>query len=173
MGGRYLIPDKSSKQLEIEAREARLAQVRRLLAANFTDKEIANKLGIGVNRARKDVAFIREELGFTSRRDAARYLAEREGVHDAPGRSHALSQPIAAHAFVDPADRDGRTGRAMGQGRSDVLPRQSPDIGLPLRTNGAAQNELSWWQRMVWIALIACVTCCAIGFMSIGLLTIR
>lgn len=165
--------EKSSKQLEIEAREARLANIRRLLAANFTDKEIANKLGIGLNRARKDVAFIREELGFTSRRDAARHLAELERVHDAPGRSHALPQPIANAASIAQAGQLGQSSWAMDGGSGYVMSRQSPDIGVPLRLNGAARNELSWWQRAVWIVLIACVTCCAIGFMSIVLLTIR
>jgi hypothetical protein len=166
-------PGKSAKQLEREARDWRLSQVRQLLAANFTDKEIANRLGIGVNRARKDVAFIRGELGFSDRRSAARHLSDILGVRDVPGEPPTLYEPTPTSSFVSPAEEAGSVNRVMEERAVYHARRQSPDIGLPFRAGDGRRNTLSAGQRWIWIALVASIAFTAMGLMSLGIVAIR
>lgn len=161
------------KEHEKAARQARLATVRSLLVANYSNKEIAIELGVSEVRARKDVKDILDELGVDNRRTAGRILAKQLGVHDIPGPlqtlpSHSLFQPLAQSA-----EEAGQSNRVMEERAHYVVSRQSPDIGMPFRTRGGTRNDLSLLQRLVWMMLIACIGFSAIGIMSLGLTVIR
>lgn len=147
--------------------------VKTLLAENRTDKEIAQRLGVNLNLIRKDVAFIRKELGFDNRRDTGWYLAQTLGAHGVPGTSGTLSDPIVSPSLVTPAEEAGYADRVMEERAIYIAHRQSPDIGLPYRNMGGTRNELSIMQRSVWIVLLASLSFSAMGVLALALNAVR
>lgn len=60
---------------ELTARELEVA---RLVAAGLRNREIADRLGLSVRTAESHVDSVRKKLGFRSRTQIGRWIAERE-----------------------------------------------------------------------------------------------
>lgn len=82
----------------------------RLVMIGYQSKEIAGKLGIGVDAVNKRLAAARTALGAPTRFAAARWLAEHEAAHGSPPpvpppASHSLAgQPLAVEPIAPRPD---------------------------------------------------------------------
>lgn len=135
----------------------RQRQCLRLTLVRRSSKEIARELGISAHMVDKYIKTAREMLGVTSRFEAARLLADHEGVDWVqkldPQRLD-LSLPILAPPSPAP-----RSGEASGAGTQGVP--------LPFPTAGRPRNDLTAGQRLAWITAIAAFSAVlAAGLMS-------
>lgn len=111
----------------------------RLVARNFSSKEIARELGLSHHTVDDHLKHAISLLGVGSRFEAARLLSAAEGSPQALGaQPSSLAEPVPI-------------GPAIPPDRSDVglLKR------LPFLRNGRRTNDLNSTQRLLWIATIA------------------
>ncbi len=137
----------------------------RLVAQGYSTKAIALQLGIGDRRAGKDIDAANRLLGVSSRLDAARLLADAENrrVNVLPGATFPLPGPVRPESGEWAAE-EARTPNRVREQRSPYrVSDDPPDMGWPLRAQGEARNNLSTWQRVIWIVLL-----CAVGLIGLG-----
>lgn len=125
----------------------------RLVARNFSSKEIGRELGISNHTVDDHIKSAIAQLGVASRFEAARLLAEAEGAPQALG-----AQPVALadHAALGPA---------IAPDRSDAGLLHN----LPFLRNGRRTNDLTSAQRLLWIAIGAVAFIFALSQLANGL----
>lgn len=139
----------------------------RLVARGCSTKEIAREIGVTDLRAQKVVEAANRKLGVSRRIEAARLLAahEKRGVDVTPGGAATL--PLSAIPASSPVPED--MARRPMTLREERLPfggaHDPASFGRPLRQRGDTHNDLTIWQRAIWIAIL-----CAIVFLGLGAL---
>jgi DNA-binding CsgD family transcriptional regulator len=117
----------------------------RLVARGYGTKGIALQLNLSSAHVAKVIHSANRKLHVSSRMDAARLLAEHEG-HE---------------VFVVGPTMTLRDERLQwGEGRG---------FGSPLRRRGERSNDLTFWQRLTWIAVLAAIGLIGVGTLSSGL----
>jgi DNA-binding CsgD family transcriptional regulator len=145
----------------------------RLVFMHRSSKEIARELGIGADAVDQRIKTAMRTLGVETRVDAARLLAEHEGLGPYQRLVYQMPDvvPDAYPAATDPRS----TGRERAEEpyesavREEQMAFQSLQwrparaLPFPLPFDGEKErNELRPWQRLAWIIAIAIGT--AIGF---------
>ena len=137
----------------IEELSPRERECLRLVARNFSSKEIGRELGISNHTVDDHLKHAISLLGVASRFEAARLLSVAEGSPQALG-----AQPMA---IAEPA----LNGPAIAPDRSDAGP-----LGrLPFLRNGRRTNDLNPAQRLLWIAIGAVAFIIALSQLANGL----
>jgi DNA-binding CsgD family transcriptional regulator len=156
---------------EIERLTPRERECLRLVARGYGTKGIALQLDVSTAHVAKVIHAANRKLHVSSRMDAARLLARHEGrevfviggmANPLPGDPPAPSIPAANEEGTQPAIlREDRS--AFGVGDATV------DLGLPFRRRGGTHNDLTSWQRSIWIAVAAAVGLLGMGVLAAGL----
>ena len=121
----------------------------RLVWRQHSSKEIALALGISKNTVDGYVAEAVARLGARDRRHAARLCFGETPPDYVGGDPARVAMPGAA-----------------------VAGEEVPDgfvLRLPLRRKGAARNDLSIFERLVWIPVIGLVIAVGFGMLAVGL----
>ena len=163
----------------MERRVARLSEGQReclrMVYRHMETKEIARSLGISPDGVAQRIKTANRILGVNRRRDAARMLAEAEGIEPYPASVHPprdiepdpatlaasteSGRPIASSA--EPMREDQAAYWAPSHARAPPLP-------LPLPLAGARPDDAGLWQRLAWIAGIAIGIALAFGALIAG-----
>ena len=155
----------------------------RLVLMGKTSKQIARALGISEDTADQRIAAARRKLGAADRSEAARALAAYEGAE--PYRTLIYGQPVYPSPDVaagpPPSTQARPTKNGVGQqgGRGDLLKEdQAPyeagpqgrykPFPWPLPQKGRQENDLSGWQRLGWILVIATAAALMLGGLASG-----
>jgi DNA-binding CsgD family transcriptional regulator len=125
----------------------------RLVMAGFKTKEIAYRLGIGVDAVNKRLAGAKTTLGSPSRFHAARVLASHEaaaGYHSSVGDFSAVAIGGAAvNSCLDEADHRQSTARDRDHDRAQEG--NDPDTGLPVYSSATgASGWTHLGKRCAW-----------------------
>ncbi len=139
----------------------------RLVLTRRNSKEIALALDISSHTVDKRLARACATLGVTSRFDAARLLAEQEGL-PVPPPSEAYETLVYQSPDV-PADADPvkiDVTEALTAVPGDQV---ASTTWLPIRPPGGRVNPLSIRQRLLWIATIPVALAVAVGMLGFGL----
>ena len=142
-------------------------QCLRLVLTRRNSKEIALALDISSHTVDKRLARACAELGITGRFEAARLLAEHEGmpVHPVPATYETLVyQSPDVPPPADPVNID-VTEALKASGGGDV----ANTTWLPVRPLGGRVNTLSVRQRLLWIMTIPAALAVAVGMLGFGL----
>lgn len=156
------MPAQSIEKLTLRERDCL-----RLVARGYTTKEIAREIGVTDLRAQKIIESANRKLGVSRRMEAARLLAahENRGVDVTPGGTATLPPCPAMEPSLAPEDTAGRP-MTLREERTPFGETHDPaTFGRPLRQRGDTHNDLSTWQRAIWIAIL-----CAIVFLGLGAL---
>jgi DNA-binding CsgD family transcriptional regulator len=127
----------------------------RLVHSGLTSKEIAQRLGGSHHTVNAEVAVAVRILGARGRTDAAAMLV----AHDASASYEPSYDPGAiavspiSEAPKTAGDRPAHTG-----------------FSLPIPTAGRPFNDLTFWQRTVWIVIIAAVVALLVGGLITGII---
>lgn len=144
----------------------------RLAYMNLSSKEIALRVGVQPNSVDQRIKAALRTLGVSTRREAARMLAEREGW--GPYRELAY-RPAAVVGDANSSDP-----KASGDAGSLILreerrafevhpfPEGDDRFRLPLRI-GDRPNGLSLGTRLFWLIAIPVAIAAAIGMLAIAL----
>lgn len=161
--------------------EAQRACLRRVLQ-HMTSKDIARELDISPHTVDQRLRVAARTLGVSSRIEAARLLAEHEGLAPNPYQS-----PVYQPSTVAPPSGSGSLGRATAGEQSHAdraagehvrerqlvyqafVPEPHRTVSLPFPTNSGEENKLSAWQRIGWIGAIAVVSALSFGAVLSGL----
>lgn len=161
-----LMPDAMIDTLTDREREC-LRQV----AQGYSTKQIARTIGVTDTRAAKIIDSANKKLGVSRRIDAARILAQHEnrGVNIIPGISTPL-QPDGASMPPLPSRDEARQPLMLREERAPFGRAHDPaDFGLPLRQRGGSHNDLTTWQRVIWIVLLSAIGLLGVGSLAGGL----
>jgi len=143
-----------------DTREALLTDAQRaylrLVHAGLTSKEIAQRLGASHHTVNAQIGVAMRVLGAASRAEAAAMLAKAEA-----GGSYESSYEPAAIADRSEADTIGGEEQAAADGRG---------LPLPVPTAGRPLNDLTFWQRLLWIIALAAVIALAGGGLISGII---
>jgi DNA-binding CsgD family transcriptional regulator len=144
-------------------------EVLRLIGRGYGAKEIASELGVSPDGVKKRLAGARNALGVTSSRQAARILAQAEGVSldytswVAP-RSAVSDQDVLVESNVRAEDRDFLDAPQGTLYHQSILPPNEPSRSLFPFGIGAG-NRLTAAQRVVVIITMSMGTAVALFFM--------
>jgi len=142
----------------------------RMVYRHMETKEIARVLGLSPDGVTQRIKTAMKTLGVDRRRDAARILAEAEGLAPYPRQVY-TSRDIASAldpAMFGPSTGDewqsGSSGEAMREEQAAYWaapPTRKPALPLPI--GGARPDDLGWLKRLAWIAGIAIGIALAFG----------
>ena len=164
---------------ELEDRVARLSAGQldclRLVAGNYSSKEIAVELGISPHTVDQRIRQALHTLGVARRSEAARVVAQRTGeyqrlIHQSPhiAATLATGHPEAAVGQqIRHADRAGEAGDASFL--TEQRPAFWPSLQPPFATRSNPRNEMSVGQRLFWIVAIAIGAAFSAGMYLAGL----
>lgn len=170
----------SDAQMEpLESRIARLTPGQldclRLVAGNFSSKEIANELGISPHTVDQRIRQSLQILGVQRRSQAARIVAQHCGpyqrlIHQSP---YIAAQAAPGHPEASVSQQIRHADRAGGVGDACFLTEQRPafwpSLQPPFATRSNPRNEMSVGQRLFWIAAIAIGAAFSAGMYLAGL----
>lgn len=128
----------------------------RFVAAGLTSKQIAQKLGGSHHTVNAEIAIAVRVLGAKTRSDAASLLDYHE-------RSESYDQSYEPKAL---ADILAPTALPPSEGKRRAVDR----LPLPIPTAGRPLNALGFWQRTMWILVIAAVTALVMGGLITGIM---
>jgi DNA-binding CsgD family transcriptional regulator len=142
----------------------------RMVYRHMETKEIARVLGLSPDGVTQRIKTAMKTLGVDRRRDAARILAEAEGLAPYPRQVY-TSRDIASPpelAMLAPSIEGEWQSGSPGEGvREDqaafLVAPQARRTALPLPIGGARPNDLDWLKRLAWIAGIAIGIALAFG----------
>jgi DNA-binding CsgD family transcriptional regulator len=155
----------------IERLTPRERECLRLVARGYGTKGIALQLNLSTAHVAKVIHSANRKLQVSSRMDAARLLAEHEGgeVFVVGGIANPLPEPPPAPP-IPAANEEGRQPAVLREERSAFgTGDPTVDLGQPFRKRGGKHNDLTTWQRAVWIAVAAAVGLLGIGVLAAGL----
>ena len=142
----------------------------RMVYRHMETKEIARALGLSPDGVTQRIKTAMKTLGVARRRDAARILAEAEGLAPYPRQVY-MPRDIASGP--DPAmfapsiggeRQSGSSGEAVREEQAAFMvagPGRRPALPLPI--GGARPNDVGWPTRLAWIAAIAIGIAIAFG----------
>lgn len=138
-----------------------------LVLTRRNSKEIAVALKISSHTVDKRLARACATLGVTSRFDAARLLAEHEGMPIPPAIEAYEALVYQSPDVVPPADpvKIDVTEALAASGDGAV----GPATRLPIRPPGGRVNALSVRQRLLWIMTIPAALAVTVGMLGFGL----
>jgi DNA-binding CsgD family transcriptional regulator len=151
----------------------------RMVYRHMETKEIARVLGLSPDGVTQRIKTAMKTLGVDRRRDAARILAEAEGLapyprHVYPSRDIASTSEPAM--IVPPTDGEQHKSAFEGRGLMEeqavfaVMPSSGPrGFQMPLPFGGSRPSDLSWLRRLGWIIGIMFVTALVFGMFLAGL----
>lgn len=155
--------------------------LRRVLL-HMTSKDIARELGISPHTVDQRLRVALRTLGVGSRIEAARLLAAHEGSEPILYQPPAYQSPVVAPepdvGCLDPATageryvfehEHGQDARERQLTYQAFVPDTRQALPLPFPTSADAENQLSSWQRIGWIAAIAVSSALAFGAVLAGL----
>jgi len=155
----------------IESLSERERAALRLVGQGYTTKQIALQLGISAGRATKIIHSANQKLGVSSRIDAARVLARHENreVNIIPGITESLPDRRDPGHLPSPDAEDSQV-TSLREERSAFGASDSPgDLGLPFRRQGRSGNDLTTFQRAIWVIALAAVALLGVGTLAFGL----
>ncbi len=168
-----------SRMDDLEDRVARLSAGQlaclRLVAGNYSSKEIAVELGISPHTVDQRIRQALHILGVARRTEAARLVAERDGpyqrlIHQSP---HIAATPATGHPEAAVSQQIRHADRAGGAGDASFLTEQRPAFWPspqpPFATRSNPRNEMSVGQRLFWIVAIAIGAAFSAGMYLAGL----
>ena len=151
----------------------------RMVYRHMETKEIARALGLSPDGVTQRIKTAMKTLGVDRRRDAARILADAEGLTPYP--SH-VYQPRDIALAPEPAMFGASTegGRQYGTARVEAMrEEQSPfettpslrlrGLQLPLPIRGGRPHDLNSWQRLGWILAVMLMIAFMFGVFLAGL----
>jgi DNA-binding CsgD family transcriptional regulator len=151
----------------------------RFVFMHFSSKDIARELGISPHTVDQRIRVAIQQLGVTSRVEAARLLAASEGA--APYQSTIYQSPhIAASPQTQPHTAsanapertEGRADEVTGIGLAAIdttLPPLRRQARLPFPSYKGERNDLDLTQRLGWIIAIAIGSTLSFGTLLAGL----
>jgi DNA-binding CsgD family transcriptional regulator len=144
----------------------------RMVYRHMETKEIARVLGLSPDGVTQRIKTAMKTLGVDRRRDAARILAEAEGLAPYPSHVHpsrdiaSAPEPAMIVASTEGERQSGSSGEAMREEQAVYWAGSStrrPVLPLPLPIGGASPDDLGWLKRLAWIAGIAIGIALAFG----------
>jgi DNA-binding CsgD family transcriptional regulator len=151
----------------------------RLVYRHMETKEIARALGLSPDGVTQRIKTAMKTLGVDRRRDAARILAEAEGLEPYPSHVHPprdIASPGEPAMLAPPTygklHESGSEGRGMmeEQAMFALAPPPGPRrLQVPLPFGGSRPSDLSWLRRLGWIIGIMFVTALVFGMFLAGL----
>ena len=153
----------------------------RMVYRHMETKEIARELGLSPDGVTQRIRTAMKTLGVDRRRDAARILAEAEGLAATPyPRQVYMPRDIATAPdpamFGPPANdelhRSGFESRGVMEPQAAftvMSPPGSRGFQVPLPFGGSRPSDLSWLRRLGWIIGIMFVTALVFGMFLAGL----
>lgn len=160
------------KQDRFERLTEKQRECLRLVFMHRSSKEIARELGVGSDAVDQRLKTAMRVLGVESRTEAARLLAQHEGlgpyqrlVYQSPDVVPNAVPPSFAATATEGAGADEPYVSAVREEQvsfETLQWRPARALPLPFPIEGEGRNGLGPWQRMAWIAGIAIGT--AIGF---------
>lgn len=155
--------------------------LRRVLQ-HMTSKDIARELGVSPHTVDQRLRVAARKLGVSSRVEAARLLAQYEGLSSeiyqpAAYQSSAVAPPDPAGSVEGGTAGDERTvehefGEHVRERQltyQAFVPEPHKTITLPFPTHAGEENRLGVWQRVGWIAAIAVGSALSFGAILSGL----
>jgi DNA-binding CsgD family transcriptional regulator len=142
----------------------------RMVYRHMETKEIARVLGLSPDGVTQRIKTAMKTLSVDRRRDAARILAEAEGLSPYPPHVYkprdiaSIPEPAMIVASTEGERHSGFSGEAMREEQAvywAASPARTPALPLPIR--GARPNDLGWQKRLAWIAGIAIGIALAFG----------
>jgi DNA-binding CsgD family transcriptional regulator len=151
----------------------------RLVYRHMETKEIARDLGLSPDGVTQRIKTAMKTLGVDRRRDAARILAEAEGLAAYPRQVYP-SRDIAIapwpETIASPTDGglqesafDDRGVREEQAAFTVLLPPRPRGFQVPLPFWGSRPSDLDWLRRLGWIIGIMFVTALMFGMFLAGL----
>ena len=153
----------------------------RMVYRHMETKEIARTLGISPDGVAQRIKTAMRILGVHRRRDAARILAEAEGLESAPPYPSQVNPPWDIATAPEPATiaalfegERRQYGEPSGRGlREEQMAYQAaiplrPGARLPLPLREARPNDVGILIRLAWIAAIAIGGALAFGALAAG-----
>ncbi len=143
----------------------------RLVASGYSSKQIAPLLSLQPKRVDKVIDAANRKLGVSSRMEAARLVAESEnrGVNVIPGVTFPLPNTPPAPS-IPPWDEQTRQPLTLREERSAFnAAGETTQLGLPRRRSGGTSNDLTTWQRVIWIAILSSLALLGVGVLTRGL----
>ncbi len=128
----------------------------RFVAAGLTSKQIAQQLGGSHHTVNAEIAIAVRVLGAKTRSDAAAMLDrhEQSESYDPSYEPRALADTPAPTALPSSGSRH----------------RTFDGFSLPIPTAGRPLNALGFWQRTMWILVIAAITALVMGGLITGIM---
>jgi DNA-binding CsgD family transcriptional regulator len=164
-------------------RTARLSEGQReclrMVFRHMETKEIARELGISPDGVTQRIKTAMRILGVSRRKDAARILAEAEDLSPYPPLVH-LSRDIDAasdSAIMTPStggeqwQHGGPSSEGMREEQAVFETGSAPQLGgfrLPLPVKGGRPDDLTHFQRLVWVFAIMVAIAFAFGVFLAG-----
>lgn len=147
----------------------------RLVYRHMETKEIARVLSLSPDGVTQRIKSAMKTLGVDRRRDAARILAEAEGLGSYPpqvysSRDIAITpHPAISAASTEDGRQSGSSGEAMREEQAafEAVSLAGPSA-LPLPIGGARPNDVGFQKRLAWIAGIAIGIALAFGALVAG-----
>ena len=150
----------------------------RMVYRHMETKEIARVLGLSPDGVTQRIKTAMKTLGVDRRRDAARILAEAEGLGPYPRQVY-TSRDIASApepAMLIPSTegerQSGSSGEAMREEQAAFLAApslRSRGLQLPLPIRGGRPNDLNSWHRLGWILAVMLMIAFMFGVFLAGL----
>jgi DNA-binding CsgD family transcriptional regulator len=150
----------------------------RMVYRHMETKEIARVLGLSPDGVTQRIKTAMKTLGVDRRRDAARILAEAEGIAPYPRQVY-MSRDIASPpepVMLAPSTESGWQGSLSGgamreeqavfKAASSFRPR---GLQLPLPIRGGTPNDLNSWHRLGWILAVMLTIAFMFGVFLAGL----
>jgi DNA-binding CsgD family transcriptional regulator len=142
----------------------------RMVYRHMETKEIARVLGLSPDGVTQRIKTAMKTLGVDRRRDAARILAEAEGLTPYPPHVYqprdiaSAPEPAMFRPSTEGGWRGSFSGEAMREEQAAFLVApQSRRPALPLPIRGARPDDVAWQTRLAWIAGIAIGIALAFG----------
>jgi DNA-binding CsgD family transcriptional regulator len=155
----------------IERLTPRERECLRLVARGYGTKAIALQLNVSTAHVAKVIHSANRKLQVSSRMDAARLLARHEGgeVFVVGGMANPLPDDLPAPP-IPAANEEGTQPTILREERS-AFGTSDPtvDLGQPFRKRGGTRNELTTWQRAVWMILLFALALIGVGTLTFGL----
>lgn len=161
--------------------EAQRDCLRRVLQ-HMTSKDIARELGISPHTVDQRLRVAVKTLGVSSRVEAARLLAEHEGLGASAYQPTVYQSPLvvppdvfasfdlaSAGVHRTPGQEFGEQVRERQLSYQAFVPESAPPIPLPFPVKAGEANTLSGVQRVGWIIAIAFLSAIAFGAVLAGL----
>jgi DNA-binding CsgD family transcriptional regulator len=151
----------------------------RLVYRHMETKEIARVLGLSPDGVTQRIKTAMKTLGVDRRRDAARILAEAEGLGSYPPHVHPprdiapAPEPVMFAPSIEGERQYGATSvGAMREEQAafEAAPSlRSRGLQLPLPIRGGRPNDLNSWHRLGWILAVMLMIAFMFGVFLAGL----